>query len=165
MFDKVYGIARYSVDPRTKIGCVIECDNDKECRAHNNVPVRSEKILKRIREDKNFKLHVVEHAEILAIRQLEASGLLGTEHTLWVNEIPCAACARSIVSTNIKQINICQDWLDHRREFGPSPDSQLNALKDYMSEFGIKVVVAKPLGVLSIALRDDMEFEPGSFKR
>lgn len=162
MFRKVYEVASNSVDPRTKIGCVIRCSDGTIVSAHNDLPKKNWAIVDRIRDDKDFKRSVVEHAEVLAIRELERTMKAGLANSLWVNEIPCPACIRSIVGSPIETVHLHYWWLIHRKLHGPDPSQQLADFQDCMNWFGKKVVISKEEVNDILALRDDRDFYPSS---
>lgn len=159
MFEQVYKAAALSVDPRTKIGCVVEYGSHGLIAAYNDIVRPDEVVLGAIRTDKEFKKHVVEHAEILALRAAERLGKFPQIHTLWVNEIPCESCTRTIVNSPISKVILHKWWLVHRDDYGPSPVHQLEQFRFYMSVFD-KIVEVDDQEIEVMARRDDMDFMP-----
>lgn len=163
---EVYRAASRSMDPRTKIGCVVaHPTSGMITAAAANRPARG--ISLRDCVSSGLSKHIyMEHAERIAIQELcKNSGFDGLSgYTVFVNETPCFNCVNSIIESGIRGIVTCDRWYKHCEKFGPDPAEKFDVAAKLMNMAGGYVGrVAFQWEEPVSARRDDMDFNVMEF--
>lgn len=160
--EAVYHQAQFSVDPRTKIGCVIVDRDRRRWLAFNKFPsdkMWTKENLDRLATDRDFKRRAVEHAERFAVRYALEAGESLVGSTAFINEIPCVDCTRALITAGVKKIITHRWWFEHCKIFGPSPFDKYYAYLELTKLAGVKTAIIDD-NIQIQARRDDHNFMP-----
>ena len=106
----VYLVAAKSKDAKTHMGAVIVGpDNEVRTVGYNGFP-RGINDYVPGRQERPEKYFWVEHAERNAIYNATLMGVSLKNCRLYINGIPCAACARAIIQAGIKEVILDPKW-------------------------------------------------------
>lgn len=94
-------VAQWSKDPRTQVGAVVVGNNPGQVSLGYNGFPRGVKDLPERLENREVKNYLIQHAERNA---LDNSFFVVQRGTLYVTQIPCSSCTRSIIQKGIQRV-------------------------------------------------------------
>lgn len=99
-------LKKKSKDPSTKVSAIItDSHNAIIATGFNGFPMGVMDDEERY-ENREIKYKMVVHAEMNAILLAARNGKSLNGSTLWVNKFPCCECAKAIIQSGIKRVNI-----------------------------------------------------------
>jgi dCMP deaminase len=131
-------VAEWSVDPTTKVGCVI-VGPTKEVRVlgYNGLPREVETTVGRL--ERPVKYVWIEHAERNAIYAAARTGIALDGCRMYLSWFPCIECARAVVQAGIRElVAIEPDWTS--QPWGP----QFVKARGLLSEGNVSVQFLTP---------------------
>jgi dCMP deaminase len=96
-----------SQDPSTKVAAIITINNAIVSTGFNGFPIGVKDDPERY-ENRELKYQLIVHAEHNAILLASRQGKSLEGSSLWVNKFPCCECAKAIIQSGIKTINIIE---------------------------------------------------------
>lgn len=102
-----------SKDPSTKVAAIItDASNSIISTGFNGFPIGVEDKPERY-ADRELKYQLVVHAEANAILLAARNGKSLVNSHLWVSRFPCCECAKAIIQSGIKVVNIIE-WQEDK---------------------------------------------------
>lgn len=98
-------VAKWSKDPRKKVGCVLVLGKRDISKGYNGFPEGLSDDFSRL-TNPNFKDRVIIHAEVNAIVNAGKFGVATEGATAYVSYHPCTRCASTLIQAGIKKV-IC----------------------------------------------------------
>lgn len=123
-----------SLDPSTKVGCVIRLDDEIVSLGYNKIPVRIPHTVHDM-ENREWKYPRIIHAEQDAIMKLQKDAHILGRLRLYCTTFPCHRCAGMIIHAGIHEVFTFKVPLDVMERWGPS----MNISADMFKEANIPV--------------------------
>lgn len=111
-------VAEWSIDPSTKVGCVLVKNKRVISTGYNGFPKNISDSFDRLM-DREQKYEITVHAEINAITTAALHGVSTEGSTAYVTFNPCSRCASVLINAGIESVYVStkQDvptrWLDN----------------------------------------------------
>jgi dCMP deaminase len=111
-------VASWSVDPSTKVGCILVRDRRVISTGYNGFPKNISDNFERLM-DREKKYEITVHAEVNAITTAALHGVSTDGCSAYVTFSPCSRCAAVLINAGIKEVyvtggSIIPDrWLDN----------------------------------------------------
>ena len=111
-------VASWSVDPSTKVGCILVRDRRVISTGYNGFPKNISDNFERLM-DREKKYEITVHAEVNAITTAALHGVSTDGCLAYVTFSPCSRCAAVLINAGIKEVyvtggSIIPDrWLDN----------------------------------------------------
>lgn len=96
-------VAQRSLDPSTKVGCVVINNEKSILTTGYNSPPRG-MVDENVPLERPEKYKYFSHAEVNAIANAARHGIPLRDSTFYVTSIPCEVCFRSIINSGAKQV-------------------------------------------------------------
>jgi dCMP deaminase len=93
-------VARWSKDPSTKVGAVLVQEENQVALGYNGFPRGIADTAERL-ADRALKYRLIQHAER---NVLDNAAFSAMGSTLYVTQLPCTECAKSIVSKGVRRV-------------------------------------------------------------
>jgi len=131
-------VASWSVDPSTKVGCVLVRDRRVISTGYNGFPRNISDNFERLM-DREKKYEITVHAEVNAITTAALHGVSTDDCSAYVTFSPCSRCAAVLINAGIKDVYVTGGSI--------IPDRWLNNLitaSNLLAEAGVSYKVLDP---------------------
>lgn len=98
-------VASWSIDPSTKVGCILVLDRRVISTGYNGFPRKINDDLDRLM-DREKKYDITVHAEVNAVTTAALHGVSTKDCIAYVTFNPCSKCAAVLINAGIKEVYV-----------------------------------------------------------